>query len=106
MSAGVTGGVPKGVTPQHLSKVWRISFEEAKNTIAKTSQHVARDPNPTLLDGMARMIVCFDTKGSRISFSWTPSSRQRKVESQRVGIPAASYSSLTKDLSMWCEVEK
>jgi hypothetical protein len=48
MSAGATGGVPKGVIPQHLSKVWRISFEEAKNTIENTSQHMARDPNPTL----------------------------------------------------------
>jgi hypothetical protein len=28
----------RGVTPEYLSKVWRISFEDAKRTIIVTSQ--------------------------------------------------------------------
>lgn len=31
-----------GVTPEHLSKIWRISHEEAKRTIDVTSQHAHR----------------------------------------------------------------
>ena len=27
-----------GITPQHLSKVWRISYEDAKRTLQSTSQ--------------------------------------------------------------------
>ena len=37
-----------GVTPEHLSKVWRISHEDAKRTIDNTSQHLVRPKDPTL----------------------------------------------------------
>ena len=37
-----------GVTPEHLSKVWRISHEEAKRTIDNTSQRLVRPKDPTL----------------------------------------------------------
>ena len=31
-------GKPRGVDPKHLSKIWRISHEDAKNTIDVTTQ--------------------------------------------------------------------
>ena len=46
--ASATAGFASGVTPEHLSKVWRISHEEAKRTIDNTSQHAVRPTDPTL----------------------------------------------------------
>ena len=45
---GTTGRTPKGVDPEYLSKIWRISVDEAKRTIDATSQHVVRPQDPTL----------------------------------------------------------
>merc|ERR1712197_305763 len=39
-------GVPKGITPEKLSKVWRIDLETAKRTIDVMSQNCARTENP------------------------------------------------------------
>jgi hypothetical protein len=38
----------RGVTPEHLSKVWRISFEDAKKTIDVTSQLSVTPKDPIL----------------------------------------------------------
>jgi hypothetical protein len=38
----------QGVTPEHLSKVWRISFEDAKRTIDVTSQLSVTPKDPIL----------------------------------------------------------
>jgi hypothetical protein len=38
----------QGVTPEHLSKVWRISFEDAKRTIDTTSQLSVTPKDPIL----------------------------------------------------------
>jgi hypothetical protein len=38
----------RGVTPEHLSKVWRISFEDAKRTIDTTSQLSVTPKDPIL----------------------------------------------------------
>ena len=43
-----TAGTSRGVTPEHLSKVWRISHEDAANTINATTQLIHRDPGTTL----------------------------------------------------------
>ena len=40
---------PQGVTPEHLSKIWRISHEDAKRTIDTTTQMPVRTQDPTLL---------------------------------------------------------
>lgn len=37
---GATAGRAKGVTPEHLSKIWQIDIEAARRTIGLTSQHV------------------------------------------------------------------
>ena len=39
---------PRGVTPEHLSKVWRISPEDARRTIDTTTQTSVRTQDPTL----------------------------------------------------------
>ena len=39
---------PRGVTPEHLSKIWRISHEDAKRTIDTTTQTSVRTQDPTL----------------------------------------------------------
>ena len=39
---------PHKVTPDHLSKVWRISTEDARRTIETTTQTSVRTQDPTL----------------------------------------------------------
>ena len=46
--ASAVASYGKGVTPEHLSKVWRISHEDAKRTIDTTSQRAIRPTDPTL----------------------------------------------------------
>ena len=40
---------PRGVTPEHLSKIWCISHEDAKRTIDTTTQTSVRTQDPMLL---------------------------------------------------------
>ena len=40
--------IPKGVSAQQLSKVWRIDLETARRTLEVTTQHVKRSENPNL----------------------------------------------------------
>ena len=49
MAAGVTATTPNGVDVSHLSKIWRISAEDAKRMLAVTSQHGQQAQDPTLL---------------------------------------------------------
>ena len=37
MASTTQAGKPRGLDPKHLSKIWRISHEDAKNTIDVTS---------------------------------------------------------------------
>ena len=39
---------PRGVTPEHLSKIWHISPEDARRTINTTTQTSVRTQDPTL----------------------------------------------------------
>ena len=39
---------PCGVTPKHLTKVWRISPEDARRSIDTTTQTSVRTQDPTL----------------------------------------------------------
>ena len=47
-SSSVHGGPEVGVDARHLSKVWRISYEDAKRTIDATTQHGMHTPNPVM----------------------------------------------------------
>ena len=46
MASATHGGKPKGISPETLSKVWRIDLETAKRTIDVTSQNCMRTSNP------------------------------------------------------------
>ena len=48
MIGAATAGKSRGVSPEHLSKVWRISHEDAARTIDSTTQYIHRDPGTTL----------------------------------------------------------
>jgi Reverse transcriptase (RNA-dependent DNA polymerase) len=47
-ASSTTAGRVRGVDPAHLSKVWRISHEDAKRTLDNTSQHSLRSDDTTL----------------------------------------------------------
>ena len=48
MDSTVQAGKPRGVDPKYLSRSWRISHEDAKNTIDFTTQASIRKDNPVL----------------------------------------------------------
>ena len=48
MIGAATAGKSRGVTPEHLSKVWKISHEDAARTIDSTTQYIHRDPGTHL----------------------------------------------------------
>ena len=48
MASTAQAGKPRGVDTKHLSKIWRISHEEAKITIDVTTQTSIRKDNPVL----------------------------------------------------------
>jgi hypothetical protein len=46
--ASATAGFASGVNPKHLSKIWRISHEDAERTIDNTTHLLQRTANPEL----------------------------------------------------------
>ena len=46
--SGVHSGPEVGVDARHLSKVWQISYEDAKRTIDATTQHGTHTPSPVM----------------------------------------------------------
>ena len=48
MASTAQAGKPRGVDPKHLSKIWRINHEDAKNTIDVTTQASIQKDNPIL----------------------------------------------------------
>ena len=48
MASAASAGKAKGVDAEHLSKIWRISWDDAKRTIDVTSQNSVRTQDPTL----------------------------------------------------------
>ena len=48
MASTVQAGKPRGVDPKYLSRIWRISHEDAKNTIDFTTQASIQKDNPVL----------------------------------------------------------
>eukprot|EP00957_Ditylum_brightwellii_P085963 6540385-Ditylum_brightwellii.AAC.1 len=48
MTSATHAGKPKGIDTTHLSKVWKISHEEAVNTIDTTTQHSQQTDDPKL----------------------------------------------------------
>ena len=48
ISHSTSASRPRGVTPEHLSKIWCISQEDARRTIHTTTQTSVRTQDPTL----------------------------------------------------------
>ena len=48
MASTAQVGKPRGVNPKHLSQIWRISQEDAKNTIDVTTQASIQNEDPVL----------------------------------------------------------
>ena len=48
MASTAQAGKTRGVDPKHLSKIWRISHEDAQRTIDVTTQMSTRTDDPTL----------------------------------------------------------
>ncbi len=46
--ASISAGCSQVVLPEHLSKIWRISFDDAVKTLAMTTQLIQQSPNSTL----------------------------------------------------------
>ena len=46
--ASESSGRSQGVTPEHLSKTWRIPFDDAVKTLAMTTQLIQQSPNSLL----------------------------------------------------------
>ena len=46
--ASISAGRSQGVTPEHLSKIWRIPFDDAVKTLAMTTQLIQHSPDSSL----------------------------------------------------------
>ena len=44
----ISAGRSTGVTPEHLSKIWRIPFDDAARTLDTTTQLIHQDPDSSL----------------------------------------------------------
>ena len=47
-AAYISAGCSQGVTPEHLSKIWRIPYDNAVKTLDTTTQQIRQDPNSML----------------------------------------------------------
>jgi hypothetical protein len=62
--ASATATFASGVSPEHLSKVWSISHEDAKRTIGNTSHLLERPTNAELSRNYGKNDRFTDAKGS------------------------------------------
>ena len=100
MASTAQAGKTRGVDPKHLSKIWRISHEDAQRTIDVTTQTSTRTDDRTLQRTTQPMIGCSGTKGSRTISSWIPSLQLRKVANHLEVILVVNFLSLIKDSFM------
>ena len=100
MASTAQAGKSRGVEPKHLSKIWRISHEDAQRTIDVTTQTSIQTDDPTLSRNYLPMIGCSGIKGSRTFSSWTSSFLPRKVANHQEAILVVNFLSLIKDSYM------
>ena len=84
----VTGG--KGVGAHHLSKVWRVSHEDAQWMLGVTSQHGNCPVNPNCPRIMEQMTECYSTKRLKSISTWIPFLQPRKGASPLMVVCAAN----------------
>ena len=90
-SSGVHGGPEVGVDARHLSKVWRISYEDAKQTIDATTQYGTHTPNPVMNQNYTTNDRMLQYKRITQYFLWTPSLQPRRVAPRQEGTHAVNY---------------
>ena len=77
--SSVHGGPEVGVYARHLSKVWRISYEDAQRTIDATTQHGTHTLNPVMNQNYTTNDQMLRYRRITQYFSWIPSLPQRRV---------------------------
>ena len=80
-----------GVDARHLSKVWRISYEDAKRTIDATTQYGTHTPNPVMNQNYTTNDRMLRYKRITQYFLWTPSLQPRRVVPRQEGTHAVNY---------------
>ena len=96
---------PRGVNPEHLSKIWHISQEDTRRTINTTTQASVQTQDPTLSRNHGTNDRMLRYKRIQDISSWTHSLLLRKVDNPHEGTHAANSLSQTKDSYMSCPCE-
>ena len=87
---------------KHLSKMWQISYKDAKCTLDLMTQHSVHTQDPTLSQNyMGQTMTSCSTSGLGNVSLWTLSLPHPRVESHPGGTHAVSSLSLTRVLFMW-----
>jgi hypothetical protein len=81
----------QGVDAEHLSKIWRISVEEANRTLEITTQEKVHVDNPKLARNYGTNDRMLRYKRIGVYFSWTLSLRPKLLASLQGGTRVANY---------------
>ena len=100
MASTAQDGKTRGVDPNHLSKIWRISQKEAQRTIDVTTQTSTRTDDPTLSRNYSKNDRMLRSNKSRNISSWIPSLQPRKEVNHLQVILVVNFLSLIKDSFM------
>ena len=100
MAAALSSSENSGISPDHLAKVWRISYDEAKRTIDNTSQLSVCPNNPILAKNYGTNDRMLRYKRIKEWFYTNTFFATKKGGSLQGDIPAVSCLLLTKGLSM------
>ena len=101
-ASAVHGGPEVSIDARHLSKVWRISYQDAKHTIDATTQHGTHHPNPVMNQNYTTNDQMLRYRRINQYFSWTPSLQQRRVVLRPGAIHVVNCLSQIRDLYMLC----
>jgi hypothetical protein len=71
--ASATARFAPGVNPEHLSKIWRISHEDAERTLDNTTHLLQRNTNPELSRNYGTNDRMLRYKSIRDYSTWIPS---------------------------------
>ena len=101
MASTAQAGKSRGVNPKHLSKIWRISHEDAKRTIDVTTQTSVRKDDPVLSRNYATNDRMLRYKRIKEFFFLIHSLQPRKLDNHQEDTLVANFLSLARDSSMW-----
>ena len=105
MASTAHAGKSRGVDPKHLSKIWRISHEDAQRTIDVTTQMSTQTDDPTQSRNYSTNDRMLRYKRIKDFFSWIPSLQPIKVANHHEVILVVNFLSLIKDSFMLFQEE-